>query len=60
MSTLVKMPHCWKSHATAQMIHGYIEKSASGFPFLCDLVELIQFSVLYKRIEFPFLKKKII
>ena len=21
-STLVKMPHCWKSHATAHVVHG--------------------------------------
>ena len=24
VSTLVKMPHCWKSHVTAHLIHGFV------------------------------------
>ena len=24
-STLVKIPHCWKSHITAQMVHDIID-----------------------------------
>ena len=35
-STLVKMPHCWKSHVTAQMFLSYLLPVVEYASIVCD------------------------
>ena len=39
-STIVKMPHCWKSHVTAQMFSQKVVNADNSLHFLCNKTDL--------------------
>ena len=48
-STLVKMPHCWKSHVAAQMVSLVSDKNG---------LEVVDKSTNTEKVPFTFLKKQ--
>ena len=54
-STLVKMPHCWKSHATARIMHIFKTLAAS----LCSLAGWFELCLIVNP-DFPMTRSHLI